>query len=554
MSDPPNPSFDLLGEPWIPVILLSGDLQELSIREVLLRAPEIRAITGDLPTTVFALHRLLLAILYRALPTEDPRSDWQELWAGGSLPDGVQRYLDEYADRFDLLHPERPFGQVADLRTAGDGVSGLEKLVADVPNGEQYFTTRAGAGLASLSFAEAARWVVHAQAFDPSGIKSGALGDDRVKGGKGYPIGTAWAGSLGGLLIEGDNLRETLVLNLCLGSQGRYNQPWSEGDDRPVWEREPLGAAEEDPGAMTGPFDGRPPTGPADVLSWPSRRIRLVHDGTRVTGVILANGDKLGPQDRFSSEPMTGWRRSDPQAKKYGLPVVWMPREHDPSRSLWRGIGALLPHAAGIGTADRDRFRPAATLEWIRGMVGDSLDENYLIRTRAIGMVYGSQSAVVEDVVDDSLVMHAALLDSAELQTFALDAVQAADAAVAALGDLAKNLAVAAGGTGEGQRLRAREAGFDALDGVFRGWLRSLVVGARRDQVMSDWYGSARVKIQDLADRLISSAGPAAWSGREQGSTRINVGSADRWYRTALNRALPRPERVSAGPERVRAS
>ncbi|MGV7400563.1 type I-E CRISPR-associated protein Cse1/CasA, partial [Mycobacterium kansasii] len=87
----------------------------------------------------------------------------------------------------DLFDPVAPFFQVAGLRTAKDDVFSLDRIVADVPNGEPLFTTRSGADLARMAPAEAARWLVHAHAFDPSGIKSGALGDDTVKGGKGYP-------------------------------------------------------------------------------------------------------------------------------------------------------------------------------------------------------------------------------------------------------------------------------------------------------------------------------------------------------------------------------
>lgn len=73
-------------------------------------------------------------------------------------------------------------------------MTALSRLVPDVPAGHPFFTTRSGADLKSMTFAEAARWVVHCQAYDPSGIKSGAVGDAQVKGGRGYPIGTGWCG------------------------------------------------------------------------------------------------------------------------------------------------------------------------------------------------------------------------------------------------------------------------------------------------------------------------------------------------------------------------
>ena len=58
-------------------------------------------------------------------------------------------------------------------------------------------------GLERISWAEAARWLVHVHAFDPSGIRSGAVGDPSVKGGKGYPIGPGWTGQVGVVIVEG---------------------------------------------------------------------------------------------------------------------------------------------------------------------------------------------------------------------------------------------------------------------------------------------------------------------------------------------------------------
>jgi CRISPR system Cascade subunit CasA len=93
--------------------------------------------------------------------------------------------------------------------------------------------------LASVDAAEAAQAVVHCMAFDFSGIKPGADGDKRVKGGKGYPIGIGWCGWLGGTVIEGKNLRETLLLNYI------PLRPGAGTEDRPLWEMEDIGAGSE---------------------------------------------------------------------------------------------------------------------------------------------------------------------------------------------------------------------------------------------------------------------------------------------------------------------
>lgn len=533
-------SFNLLDQPWIDVVTLDGEREMHSLGSVLSEAHRIRSITAELPTVEFALHRLLLAVLYRAILGQDPLSTWRALWKRVELPDEVQQYLVDYTDRFDLLDPLQPFLQVADLHTGSGEVSGLEKLIADVPNGSQYFTTRAAEHLRSISFAEAARWLVHAQAFDPSGIKSGAVGDPRVKGGKGYPIGIAWAGNLGGLLIEGNSLRETLLLNLRLEDPRQPGTPWSGDQDLAVWERPQLGAAEEKPDATTGPIPGRAPTGPADLLTWPSRRTRLFHDADRVTGVLIANGDRLGPQNRFAAEPMTAWRLSAPQTKKYST-NVYMPREHSIERSAWRGLGSLLPHAEHRRTtAAGNSGLPAQNLTWIQDLIGEPLPADFLIRARAVGVAYGSNNSVVDDIYDDTVITHASLLVSKSLQTCAVEAVDHCDSAVRTLADLARDLEVASGGEGSASRGRALEQGYHLLDPSFRQWLLALTASTDTERALFEWFDIGRRAIRSLADELIAAAPPASWRGRtDSRGEHMDVGVADRRFTFRLAERLP---------------
>ena len=296
-------SYNLMDRPWIPVTMTDGSFQCLSIVEVLERADRIHSIDGDIPLQRFALVRLLLAIIYGTFghlcvseqsdQDYDDVSHWKMLFGSGSerredvLP-ALLNYCSYYRERFDLFDNAAPFYQVSGLHTAKDEVSGLERLILDVPNGEKFFTTRIGEGLATMSAAEAARWLVTLQAFDASGIKSGAVGDPRVKGGKGYPIGVAWAGHLGGDLVEGSNLWQTLILNYVgVGVLGLDDgSVWNGNEDVPIWERDPLTAQAEvgldQPAEKTGHTVSF--LGPATLLTWQSRRVLLAHDGETVTG------------------------------------------------------------------------------------------------------------------------------------------------------------------------------------------------------------------------------------------------------------------------------
>ncbi|MBN3933040.1 type I-E CRISPR-associated protein Cse1/CasA [Streptomyces verrucosisporus] len=530
-------SFDLTSRPWLPVQYGDGREAELSLGEVFAQAADIRRLVGDLPTQEFALLRLLLAILHDAVDGPEDIDAWEELWRDGDSFDPVAEYLDRHRERFDLLHPRTPFFQVADLRTAGDEVFSLNRIVADVPNGEPFFTMRS-LGVGRLGFAEAARWLVHAHAYDTSGIKSGAVGDPRTTKGKVYPQGVAWTGNLGGVHAEGGTLRETLLLNLIAADTGTIRMG---EEDRPAWRREPCG-----PGPADGKDLAERPSGPRDLYTWQSRRVRLHHDGEDVHGVVLGYGDPLQSyEDRHRDEPMSGWRRSQAQEKKRGAPLVYMPQEHDPSRAAWRGLASLIAPADQNTSGSRDapsHLRPRI-LDWVARLVTEGvLPDDHFLRARIVGAAYGTQQSVIDEVVDDGVTMAVIQLHAGDRRfgRTAVAAVQDADQAVRTLGDLADRLARAAGTEPEPRRSAARDLGYDALDAPFRHWLSEFRVGDDPQAKRGEWHRQTHRLISRLGDKLLDEAGTAAWEGRigERGEW-LNSAWADLRFRADLNKALP---------------
>ncbi|MFC5996764.1 type I-E CRISPR-associated protein Cse1/CasA [Pseudonocardia hispaniensis] len=535
MTDPAPPSFDLIHQPWIPGHERDGTVAEQGILRTLGRAHDLAGISGDVPTQVFALTRLLLAVLHGALGGPRDLDEWEQLWTEERLPvEQIADYLARHRHRFDLFHPAAPFLQVADLRTAKNETSELSKLIADVPNGVPFFTTRLGGEL-SLSYAEAARWLVHCHAFDPSGIKSGAVGDNRVRNGKGYPIGVAWSGLLGGVLLEGATLKQTLLLNLLPRDFSDYARDPHE--DRPVWERDPATAAEEFPG-------GRPPTGPVDLYLWQSRRIRLLADGGRVRRVLISNGERLTPQNKHGVEPHTAWRRSEAQEKKLGSTTpVYMPREHDPDRTMWRGLESLLPDWSSRQGKAGGRFIAPGILEWL-GHLGNEriLPPDHQVRVRAIGMVYGSQSSVVDDIVHDRLALRTILAgrDATGLAGVAVSCVEAAEVAAQAVGRLAGDLAAAAGGNGDGPRNQARERVYSQLDAPFRTWLLTVGTGPNEQQLQTTWHKEVFRIVRAASGELLQNIPPACWEGRRVGTQpSFTAAHAEAQFWRSLRAALP---------------
>ena len=544
-----NPEYNLLDEPWIPVRLVDGTITDVGLLELLRRTPDLADLACELPTQSIAIQRLILAIMYRVATPRDTR-DWVRQWDEGAPTEQMIEYLERWRDRFYLFGGRFPFMQVADLRTAKDAVSGLEKLIADVPNGEQFFTTRHGRALACIPASEAARWLVHAQAYDPSGIRSGAVGDSQVKGGKGYPIGPAWCGHLGLVWLKGKDLDETLVLNLI---------PATTAELRGVDSSTDWGACSwEDPEPETsvrGDYSLLDPAGTPKELSiprlltWHSRRIRLVGDSSGVTGVVLAQGDKLAPQEMRLYEPQSLWRYSTPQSKKFKTDV-YMPRKFEAGRALWRNLPGTLPTVTTVQGVDKQpkrEFLPSATLSFHYQLDNASIQTSYpkVMRIQAVGVTYGPQEATFEDIYSDELTLSVAVMrvEREDLSAQIDREVRLTEEVARDVGTLAANLARAAGesgdGAGDGARDRAKELFFSAVDNDFRAWLTQVDGHESARDVGCRWECILRQHALGIQTELVRSASSSAIVGRDTGRGYMNVGIAENYFRSALNKRLP---------------
>ena len=544
-----DPEFNLLDEPWIPVRLFDGTVTEVGLLELLRRTTDIADLACELPTQSIAIQRLVLAVAYRVAPPGDAR-DWARQWDDGAPTEQMIEYLEQWRDRFYLFGGRFPFMQVADLRTAKDSVSGLEKLIADVPNGEQFFTTRHGRALACIPPSEAARWLVHAQAYDPSGIRSGAVGDSQVKGGKGYPIGPSWCGHLGLVWLKGKDLDETLVLNLIpADAAGLRGVDSSTEWGACSWEAsEPETSARGDYSLLDPAGTPRELSIPR-ILTWHSRRIRLVGDSSGVTGVVLAQGDKLAPQEMRLYEPQSLWRYSTPQSKKFKTDV-YMPRKFKTGRALWRNLPGTLPTVTtmqGVDKQTKQEFLPSATLSFHYQLDNASIQTTYpkVIRIQAVGVTYGPKEATFEDIYSDELTLSVAVMrvEHEDLSAEIDRQVRLTEEVARDVETLAANLARAAGesgeGAGDGARDRAKEFFFSAVDTDFRTWLTQVDGRESARDAGRRWECTLRQHAVDIQAELVRGASSSAIIGRDTGRGYMNVGIAENCFRSALNKHLP---------------
>ncbi|AXR74413.1 type I-E CRISPR-associated protein Cse1/CasA [Auritidibacter sp. NML130574] len=512
MGDPHQTvSFNLVDRAWIKVELLDGTTAQLSIRELFQRVTEIRRVLGDSPAQDLAVLRILLVIYWRAnrdddlltsLRGADKNRWWREAYTletVESFGQVIDEYLDKWHGRFDLFDAQRPFMQVHDLRTPKDEYSaGIRKLVPDAES--DYFTMRAGDELTSVHASEATRWLLFLQAWNYSGIKSGAVGDPRVKGGKGYPIGTGWSGASGAIVIHGPNLAKTFLLNTVptkvFGD--------SMAQDVPVWER-------DDPD--TAKTHGRDiPRGPCELLTWQIRRVRLFHQGEDVVGILIANGDRIELRNQFN-DPMTGYRYSKQQSTKRS--VVRFPKTHNASRTLWRGIEALLTRTGAIEDLDNTADLQPETIRWLRDPEnGLQEDAQASVGIELVGVEYGPQSSSYKQTIHEELPMKLATLaarDATSSEMLITAAQRTMDVATS-LGQFAGNLLEAAGGE-YAFSAEATERFLTELNEPFKKWVENFSLDVDPAEYRQQWLDLVRKLVYPEAQVLVRGAGEKALLG-----------------------------------------
>jgi CRISPR system Cascade subunit CasA len=539
-------SFDLVDEPWLPCLTLDGKQETLSLRAVLHRSHELRDLVVDVPTQYPPLLRVLLAVLHRSFTGPMTDKEWAALWRHGQVPvDPVDGYLDQHRDRWDLFHPRTPFFQVADLAAVSGETRTVAQLIPHVAAGNNVplFSGFRDDEPPELNPPDAARWLVHTHAWDTAGIKTGAVGDPTVTGGRamGNPVG--YLGELGVLMPVGSTLFRSLVLNLTVST-------YRDGD-KPPWERDADGPA----------WRERPPTGPVDLYTWQTRRIRLFPESqggrTVVRRCLVTAGDRVPVRLVEAHEPYSRFRRSPAQERKLGVATVFLPMGHDPTRQLWRGLGTMLARAErAVESGDAVRRRPPV-LAHLGNTARLDLLAGQVIRVRGIGIQYGHQRAVVNDVYDDELPMPVALLAEQDSvwQTAALRAVEIADGAARALGGLAADVPRAAGSSDQagGYADRARGRLWASLDGPFRQWIQTLDrPGTDPEERLAGWSGWVKKRCAAIANDILQHTSPVAIRGRpvDAGNPEgrwLNAATAEWTYHARLRKALaPATEGVAA--------
>lgn len=501
--------FNLLVEPWIVVIKEDGITEEMSIKEVFCQAHNIKSLAGEVPAQDVAILRILLAILYAVYyraelnsnasnleDEEDAIEIWVKMWKKNKFNiEQLEDYLLTYYERFWLFHSKYPFYQVLiENGTSYDSPKLIGEL-SESGNKPRLFSNRNGLAKNKISYNEAARWLIHLNAFDDTSSKPSVR-----KGGLPSP-GAGWLGKLGLIYPEGRNLFETLMLNFTMTDYNGDIFP----DGKAIWEVEP--SAEERVEIPT-------PESPIEILTLQSRRILLERLDACVVGYLLLGGDIVLKENALI-EQMTVWRKNKEEQ--------WTPKRHDPSRLMWRDFSAIISKSEGT--------QKPGVVRWTSMLVRKGIFPYDHANFRISGVKYGSKDFFAEDFIDDNMEFSSKLLgETGEVWNERItDSIERTDNCVKIFGNYAKNLSTLSGNDPKGSNVEhARESAkglaYYALDSSFRSWLSSIDPDKDdEEKKLGEWMQKMYdILVNDLGKKLLNESGVKALVGGDMNKNSIS--------------------------------
>ena len=531
--------FNLADEPWIRVMTADCSVHEVSLTEALTEAHAFKKLSGEMEAQNVALLRLLVAVTHTVFSRVNPEGDeepvetaeealrrWQELHSNGRMPEKpIREYLKKWHDRFWLFDPERPFYQALSAENGTENTAAkLNGSVSESNNKARLFASISGEGKKSMTWAESARWLLFLNGFDDCAAKQ----RDKSSGSRSMSV--AWLGKLGLITASGENLYETILLNMPMLIDGE--ELWPE-EDLPVWEKKHPNEEERRTIEM--------PQNLAELMTLQSRRLMLIRDEDRVTGYKILGGDAF-PEQNALSEPMTLWRYLEDKKEKTAF---YVPKRHDRSRQIWRDFGAMVNYG--------DKEKRPGVVSWCSCLQRKRLlPRNRMLTFRISCVRYdSSQFSSITDSFSDELSFHAdLLLDAGKEWIREINRqIGLIELAAQETGRLAINLGKASGSEEVNQRAAsdtAKEQFYLSMDAPFRDWLSGLEPdqeSEKRLALITEWQQQARRTAMALGRRLAEEAGEAAFVGRmvkeNKKEYHYSTPEAYRWFRLHLNEIYP---------------
>lgn len=506
--------FNLLDEKWILVRKSDCTTDELSLTDALLRSHEYTALSGELPTQDVSILRLLLAVLHTVFSRYTPEGEykpvssaneamrrWKTLWDGGKFPEKpIREYLESQHEKFWLFHPERPFYQTKAAEKGTEYMaSKMNGVLSESSNKVRLFSSCAGKSKDTLTYSEAARWLLYVNSYDDTSAK--ASQESKSKENKLPSLQAGWLGKLGLITVRGNSLFETLMFNFIVVEPSN-REIWA--DEKPTWELEKLREKER--------CEIATPDNLAELYTIQSRRLILKHENNSVTGYSLLGGVFFDKVDAFI-EPMTVWGKVKESEKTQ---IQFQPRRHNSSVKMWREFASVF--------ASSDGMRLPGVVSWIRQI--RRIDKKRYSCFNIASVQYGGSDYFVNDIFSDSLTFHTDLLTEVgkRWQESISEEVGKCEDIARKLGKLAADIEIAAGSSPKDAPKSAtvshvQEQYYYEIDVPFREWLLSIdpewESGSHEEhECIRKWHEISRKIAESLGKELVNSAEASAVVGR----------------------------------------
>ena len=390
--------YNLITEPWILCLDLSGKKRKYSLLEVLGQAHQLDGLLSMAPVVKASLYRLLLVILGRVFGPHD-MTEWVQIQQAGAFDrQKIGSYFSRWEHRFNLFDDKRPFYQVADRRVKPKM---LLKMVPHLSSGNNATLFDHSTEVCGVTMEpdEAACYLVALQYYGLGGLTGIEEKFTSAPPCRGISF-----------FVQGKNLFDTLLLNMiCIGDDNLHAIPTSDPErDIPCWE-------------MEDPYQPRKiPYGLFDYLTWQNRHVLLYPE--LENGHLVVRKMTEAPGMRLDDKFITGTTIRDPYQYYYqGSSDPTELRFHE-ERAVWRDSAVLLNF-----TDDQTHLLAPPNLIWLHMLSKrGKLEKKATYQLNALGMA--ADKAKVLFYGDENLPLPAPYLEDIDLVSDLQNALSKAEA------------------------------------------------------------------------------------------------------------------------------
>ena len=386
-------NFNLVDEPWIKVITKDTYKEELvSLKKLFSDPTKYISLAGEMPIQNLAILRLLLAILTTAysrknfegqaynwlklvedgLEANDAKDElqetWEELYENNNFSSTILDYLQEHKSEFDFFG-EHPFYQVTKAEydalvptnkniASGKGtvsVKQINRRISESNNTPAIFSPTTSEEKNKISLDELIRWVITYQNI------TGVTDKTKLQNKNKYSSSNGWLYNIDPVYIKGNNLFETLLLNLKLDETNFQHPVWE--DDLTAYVQKRL--------------DEIRPNNTAELYTLWSRILHIEWDENDEPTIFSAGLPGIDGTNYFV-EPMTTWKQESKKDSNDLRPKRKSKMTMD--KAIWRNFGDY--------TIESNSNHTPGTVRWIHGLIDDDmLPEDFDLELASVGMV-----------------------------------------------------------------------------------------------------------------------------------------------------------------------